>query len=179
MIGAVMDSYEFDAYGNEITHTGTTSNNYLYRGEQYDSDLGLYYLRARYYNPLTGRFMSKDPSAGDITIPATLHKYLYAAGDPVNLSDPTGRDLVGVALQLRKVVAVATAVALVGSEVGELIDCISDFVQSLTPSSTPTISAGSKACAIKFHDEWPTEPPEGPPGPPRWPTPWEPGPEPY
>ncbi len=63
----------------------------FYRGEQYDSDLGLYYLRARYYNPNTGRFMSRDPEAGNSFNPATLHKYLYAGGDPVNRLDPTGR----------------------------------------------------------------------------------------
>src|ERR1700692_150084 len=60
-------------------------------GEQYDSDLGLYYLRARYYNPQTGRFMSRAPEEGKIRVPATLHKYLYASGDPVNRFDPTGR----------------------------------------------------------------------------------------
>ena len=49
--GTVTDEYEYDAYGNSFTVSGTTPNNYLYRGEQYDSDLGLYYLRARYYNP--------------------------------------------------------------------------------------------------------------------------------
>ena len=53
--GAVTDSYEYDAFGNEFTTSGTTPNNYLYRGEQFDKDLGLYYLRARYYNPATGR----------------------------------------------------------------------------------------------------------------------------
>jgi hypothetical protein len=52
---AVMDNYNYDAFGNKLNSTGTTPNNYLYRGEQYDSDLGLYYLRARYYNPATGR----------------------------------------------------------------------------------------------------------------------------
>jgi RHS repeat-associated protein len=62
-----------------------------YRAEQYDSDLGLYYLRARYYNPATGRFLSRDPLAGDPADPKTLHKYLYANGDPVDLLDPTGR----------------------------------------------------------------------------------------
>jgi RHS repeat-associated protein len=62
-----------------------------YRGEQFDSDLGLYYLRARYYNPSTGRFLSRDPEDGKIKISATLHKYLYASGDPVNRIDPTGR----------------------------------------------------------------------------------------
>ena len=89
--GAVTDTYEYDAFGNDVYHTGTTPNNYLYRGEQYDQDLGLYYLRARYYNPNTGRFMSRDPEAGYAKEPASLHKYLYANGDPTNRVDPTGR----------------------------------------------------------------------------------------
>jgi hypothetical protein len=50
----VTDTYDYDAFGNKINSTGTTPNNYLYRGEQFDSDLSMYYLRARYYNPLTG-----------------------------------------------------------------------------------------------------------------------------
>jgi len=91
--GKVTDGYEYDAYGNSFTKQGTTPNNYLYRGEQYDNDLGLYYLRARYYNPNSGRFMSRDPEAGMVKDPRTLHKYLYAGGDPVNASDPTGREI--------------------------------------------------------------------------------------
>jgi RHS repeat-associated protein len=89
--GAVTDEYEYDAYGNSFTKSGTTPNNYLYRGEQYDSDLGLYYLRARYYNPATGRFLSRDPEDGKAIDPKTLHKYLYADGDPVNVIDPRGQ----------------------------------------------------------------------------------------
>ncbi len=61
---ALTDTYDYEAFGNKVNSTGTTPNNYLYRGEQFDSDLGLYYLRARYYNPLTDRFMSRDPDAG-------------------------------------------------------------------------------------------------------------------
>ena len=64
---------------------------YLYRGEQYDPDLGLYYLRARYFNPLTGRFLTTDPAAGRTPNPASFHKYAYANGDPVNWIDPSGR----------------------------------------------------------------------------------------
>ena len=90
--GVVTDTYEYDAFGNSFNETGTTPNNYLYRGEQYDSDLGLYYLRARYYNPLTGRFLSRDPLNGNAIDPASLHKYLYAGGDPVNALDPTGTE---------------------------------------------------------------------------------------
>jgi len=91
-IGQVTDSYEYDAFGNSFTTQGTTPNNYLYRGEQYDSDLGLYYLRARYYNPATGRFLSRDPLDGQQIDPKTLHKYLYAGGDPANSWDPSGRE---------------------------------------------------------------------------------------
>ena len=88
---AITDTYDYDAFGNKINSTGSTPNNYLYRGEQYDSDLGLYYLRARYMNPLTGRFMGRDPIDGSTYDPATLHKYAYAEDDPVNGSDPTGQ----------------------------------------------------------------------------------------
>ncbi|HWB32942.1 MAG TPA: RHS repeat-associated core domain-containing protein [Acidobacteriaceae bacterium] len=89
--GAVTDTYNYDAFGNKLNSTGSTPNEYLYRGEQFDSDLGLYYLRARYYNPLTGRFLSRDPLDGDQINPNTLHKYLYANGDPVTGVDPSGR----------------------------------------------------------------------------------------
>ena len=90
--GAITDTYDYDAFGNKINSTGSTPNNYLYRGEAFDSDLGLYYLRARYYNPTTGRFMSRDPENGKPTDPRTLHKYLYVGGDPVNRIDPRGRE---------------------------------------------------------------------------------------
>jgi RHS repeat-associated protein len=96
---AITDSYEYDAYGNEFTVSGSTPNEMMYRGEQYDSDLGLYYLRARYYNPLTVRFMSRDPEDGDTIYPISLHKYLYAGSDPVKYVDPTGRDLFGYAIR--------------------------------------------------------------------------------
>jgi RHS repeat-associated protein len=46
---------------------------------------------ARYYNPTTGRFLSRDPEDGYIGVPATLHKYLYAGSNPVNMIDPRGR----------------------------------------------------------------------------------------
>jgi RHS repeat-associated protein len=89
--GVVTDTYDYDAFGNLVNHTGSTPNVYLYKGERYDADLGMYYMRARWYNPATGRFMSRDPEEGDPSNPASLHKYSYAAADPVNNADPTGR----------------------------------------------------------------------------------------
>jgi RHS repeat-associated protein len=87
--GVVTDTYEYDAFGNEVSSTGTTPNNYLYRSEQWDPDLGAYYLRARYYNPLTGRFLSADPEAGQ-----GQRSYEYAGADPVNGLDPSGNEAI-------------------------------------------------------------------------------------
>ena len=83
--GTVTDTYEYDAFGNRVSSTGTTPNNYLYRGEQYDPDLSLYYLRARYYNQVTGRFLNVDPLAGQ-----GQRRYEYAGANPVDGSDPSG-----------------------------------------------------------------------------------------
>jgi RHS repeat-associated protein len=89
--GAATDTYDYDAWGNAVNVTGSTPNVYRYRGEQYDPDLNLYYLRARYFNPLTGRFLTRDPKESGLGRPKTLHKYLYASSDPVNRKDPSGR----------------------------------------------------------------------------------------
>jgi RHS repeat-associated protein len=88
--GRVTDTYDYDAYGNLISRTGTTPNNYLFSGEQFDPDLGLYYLRARYHNPDTGRFWTQDSYEGTGTDPSSLHKYTYCANNPVNAWDPSG-----------------------------------------------------------------------------------------
>ncbi len=89
--GTVTDTYDYDAFGNLISRTGTTSNDYLYSGEQFDEDLGFYYLRARYLNPSSGRFWTQDSFAGSRYDPISLHKYLYADADPVNRLDPSGQ----------------------------------------------------------------------------------------
>jgi len=52
--------------------------------------VGLIYLRARYYDPATGRFLSKDPAGGKLSSPVTQNKYVYAGNNPVNGGDPTG-----------------------------------------------------------------------------------------
>ena len=88
--GALTDTYDYDAFGNLLARAGATPNDHLYSGEQFDSDLGLYHLRARDYDPQTGRFRTPDPFSGFLDLPRTLHKYAYVGGDPVNYLDPSG-----------------------------------------------------------------------------------------
>jgi RHS repeat-associated protein len=77
--GAVVGDYRYDVFGPLMAHTGA-STEFSYTGEQNDPN-GLEYLRARYYEPGTGRFLSRDPLGGG---------YPYAGGNPVNMLDPTG-----------------------------------------------------------------------------------------
>ena len=91
--GALTDTYAFDAYGAVSSHTGSTVNPYQYRGEAFDPGLGAYYLRARYYEPVIGRFETQDRLEGHPEFPKTLNKYTYAISDPVDHSDPTGNEV--------------------------------------------------------------------------------------
>lgn len=88
--GDVTDQYIYDAYGNLINEFGTTQNNYLFAGEQWDSNVKEYYLRQRYYQPETGRFTRRDTHEGRQDDPLSLHKYLYGHANPVVNIDPSG-----------------------------------------------------------------------------------------
>ncbi|MCP5417598.1 MAG: VCBS repeat-containing protein [Chromatiaceae bacterium] len=103
--GNATDSYAYDAYGLQLSATGSTPNNNRFAGEQLDPDTGLYYLRARWYDPEIARFITRDPFAGDIEQPLTLNPYLYANANPVNMIDPTGEF---------SLISVSISVAIVG-----------------------------------------------------------------
>ena len=88
--GRVINTFAYDSYGNLISSSATPQTAYLYCGEQWDADLGMYYLRARYYKPDTGRFWTMDTFQGSSEDPLSLHRYTYCANDPVNAADPMG-----------------------------------------------------------------------------------------
>jgi RHS repeat-associated protein len=90
-VGAIVELYSFDAYGNAIGFDPSVAlTEFLYSGEQFDSKIGQQYLRQRYYDPTTGRFNRLDPFFGNLNAPQSLHKYLYTHADPVNGIDPNG-----------------------------------------------------------------------------------------
>ncbi len=99
LTGAVTDSYYYDTFGEGIGgDSGHTPNNYRFNGQQLDGASGLYYLRARYYDQGLGRFLSQDPMMGNSDDPVSLHRYLYAANNPVNAVDPSGEYTVAQAV---------------------------------------------------------------------------------
>ena len=94
--GAVQDGYNYDSYGVMLGDSTTPNpaktagTSLLYSGEQYDSNLDQYYLRARYYNQNSGTFNRVDPYSGNMQDPQSLHKYAYVHNNPVNGIDPSG-----------------------------------------------------------------------------------------
>ena len=109
--GSITDTYDFDSHGILINQTGSTPNNYLYAGEQFDHDLGLYYNRARYLDVNRSRFWSQDEYEGTNEEPQSLHKYLYAHNDPVNKIDPSGNGIIAIVALTALVLAGASIYA--------------------------------------------------------------------
>jgi len=87
--GDVVDGYSYEVFGATRSHSGASDNPWLFTGEQLDADSDMYYLRARYYDPAIGRFLSQDP------LPAG-HSYVYGANNPVRYVDPSGLCIPGI-----------------------------------------------------------------------------------
>ena len=88
--GGVVATYTYDAYGSTMAKTGTASTPLGYAGQYTDPESGLIYLRARYYDPATGQFLSRDPA-----VSMTGEPYSYAVDNPLNRTDPSGALVVG------------------------------------------------------------------------------------
>ena len=83
--GEVQNSYQYDAFGVQLEEEEQFYNCIRYTGQQYDGLTEQYYLRARYYNPVLGRFMQEDVYQGD-----GLNLYAYCGNNPVTYFDPSG-----------------------------------------------------------------------------------------
>jgi len=90
--GNITDTYLYGTFGDVNNRSGTTKNTFTYLGRHgvMDEGNGLYYVRARYYMPETGRFLTKDMLTGKDADPQTLNRYVYALNNPIRLIDISG-----------------------------------------------------------------------------------------
>jgi RHS repeat-associated protein len=84
--GTIAQSYTYDSFGNTTASSGSLRNYFQYTGREFDTETNLYYYRARYYDPSTGRFLSEDP----IHFRAGPDFYAYVRNRPILFSDPNG-----------------------------------------------------------------------------------------
>ncbi|HLF79433.1 MAG TPA: DUF6531 domain-containing protein [Dehalococcoidia bacterium] len=88
--GTVVKTYNYDVFGAVRSQTGSQANEFQFTGEQVDTSTGLQFLRARYYDSNSGRFIARDPLWKDPFW--TEHPFAYASANPVNHTDPSGLD---------------------------------------------------------------------------------------
>jgi RHS repeat-associated protein len=109
--GNITDGYTYSAFGELLAHTGSDPQPYTFAGEPYNPNIGFYYNRARWLDPRVGRFTGMDPFRGVEHDPASLHRYLYAADDPINKVDPSGRFTAVEAVTVAAVIGALVAAA--------------------------------------------------------------------
>ncbi|ASA20281.1 hypothetical protein B9T62_05390 [Paenibacillus donghaensis] len=122
--GKPVNTYSYDVWGNITNQTEGISNPFKYTGEIYDEETGLYYLRARYYDPSMGRFLNEDTVEGQITNPLSLNLYTYVGNNPLIYVDPSGNvwKWVGDGWKMVKSAAVAVANFMVVDDIRTIID---------------------------------------------------------
>ena len=92
--GTVTEEYDYDAFGNPLAGsdlpTSAAGGEFGFHGAWRDAETGLYHMRARTYDPVTGRFTTPDPADGDAQVPETFEPYSFANNNPHLYTDPTG-----------------------------------------------------------------------------------------
>src|SRR5207253_8849635 len=84
--GAIASTYTYDSFGRMTGSTGTLTNPLRYTGREFDSETGLYFYRARYFDPNVGRFLNEDALA----FQSGPNHYSYVGNSPARFIDPTG-----------------------------------------------------------------------------------------
>jgi RHS repeat-associated protein len=90
--GLAIHARAFDPFGGVAVERTTEPTERTFAGHPFESGSGLYYMKARWYDPITGRFQSVDPVVRDMSVPQSMNGYSYVENNPVNMIDPTGME---------------------------------------------------------------------------------------
>lgn len=146
--GAVANTYTYSPVGATTGSTGSAPNPLLFQGQYRDSETGFYYQRARYYDPASGQFVSRDPK-----VVSTRSPYGYVYGDPLNRIDPTGQWSLnlpfGLCLSFGNDPGCATVVN--NSNLGQAVLTAAQVVAAVIPGAD-LVDAGAEATTFAIGD---------------------------
>lgn len=148
--GSLQTTYSYDPFGKTSSAGPASTNVFQYTGRE-DEGNGLYYYRARYYNPLLGRFISQDPLgfAG-----GSLNLYAYAANSPANFTDPGGKNVGVLAPALIELGPVGWTILAVGT-VAVLTEplwapTVQHWLDDADSTAVPNTDAASQSMAGRY-----------------------------
>ncbi|MFB7674480.1 RHS repeat-associated core domain-containing protein [Kitasatospora purpeofusca] len=150
--GAVVGSFAYTPYGAPAGQTGTVSTPLRYAGQYTDTESGLIYLRARYYDPATAQFLTVDPA-----VRSTRSTYGYTEDNPLNGTDPSGRFVFAlpaipfIAVVAVVVVAVVVAAAVTASVTTTLRN-VNEWEDDRSRSSSDSAAVGSNSTNVPLDD---------------------------
>jgi len=165
--GTLSATYSYDSYGDLTASTGTITNPFRYTGREFDSETGLYYYRARYFDQSTGRFLSEDP----LGFSSDSNFYPYAFNNPIAYTDPSGKSagtavgLAGAGTGVGAGFGAEVATGSAGGPIGALVVIIGiagtyDYYQGqslciamgwCSPSSGPNPTPGPYPSPLDWH----------------------------
>jgi len=154
--GTQVQVYAYDAWGAPEGggHASTAGNRFRFTGEELDDFTDLYYLRARWYDPSMGRFLSRDPFGGVLRQPMSSNRYLYVLNDPLRFVDRYGlsREEVGTAASTTPTVFTASLIQslprLLGS--GRRQDLLNKYIECV--SEDPSCDSNKAANDLRNFD---------------------------
>jgi RHS repeat-associated protein len=165
--GTTTDTRGYEAFGTKNAEAGSDSIAYGFAGEPFQQDSMLAYNRARWMDARVGRFEGMDPDDGRLLHPLSLHRYIYAAADPLDNVDPTGRDYdmasIGAGLEGSLVLSTLATVSFVAAA-ADIVCSVAENVSGvgIDPSKCPRIEYFNHYTdlegynTIRFFDEiWP------------------------
>jgi RHS repeat-associated protein len=137
--GYLVQRYDYAPFGEALASEGKRTNSLRYTGEQWDNDVGLLYLRARWYDPSVGRFTTRDPFLGLAGLPQTQHPYAYVGNNPINLTDPSGK------FAFVPLLVIAGGGAIIGGVASGILYAISHPCENLLNSASFWRAVGAGA----------------------------------
>jgi len=154
--GAITHSYRYTAFGNELpngqsagtTTTNPSNNPWRFAGEYWDAHRGEYYLRARSFNPRTGRFTQQDPFWGihnmqedPLAIMQASNLFVFAINNPIRWLDPTGFDIRLTGYQEDRELILSYLQMLTNHTLGENDGLV--FISSFATGDDLTLASGN------------------------------------
>jgi len=142
--GNMVEQFQYDAYG-QPTAASTVGNPYLFTGQRFDAETGLYHSRVRQYHPALGRFTQRDPM-GYADVRGFQTFYAYAENNPVSRWDPLGTTAGPMGPSAASLFeAITRAIDALSSsmrldELGRLLNLIEEAIKKLAAECDPTLT---------------------------------------